>query len=655
MQRWLVIIGVVAGATAVILYFTSPELFAPPEDKGPIAVAAPPPTPTEQALTETPVPTPEPATTEIPATVTREPTLTPTVALEPASTPDPTAEPTPPPLLLSYGGWKLDCPGCPVVVLDTKEPEVIGTPGLDQGDTVRVAGCTRAQTTVRHRYVFEAVDGNFSGVAIFDPEEHPGAVPNLECFEMLGEYLGTDQYAVSVQLVDNRWEYDLIQGQEARAATGPEWEPAGTLMGFAVGEWVSIAEDEYAMTVRIRTDPAYAAGLAALVSGTPTLVPALTPEPTSTPEWRPTPAATPVPTRTPRSTSTPRPTSTPKPTPTPAPVYEETLASAKQLMLELINAARADAGSPPVVLGNNRAAQVHADNTLASCFSGHWGMDGTKPNMRYALAGGYQANAENVAGLDVCIRAGQGYAANRSVEYEVREAMRGFMGSSGHRRTIVDPAYQKVNIGLAWDRFNFQVVQQFEGDYVEYSRAPAIEGDRIAFEGRVKNGAVFGQGQWVHVQIAYHPPLYALTRGQVVRTYCASSDRPVAYLRKPLTGNRYYPNDTLSTTYPTCVDPRGVPPDAPAPQSYPEARALARETRAKSPVVQVSASMDAITASRWKVSEDNFFITADIEDVLDEHGPGIYTVILFGILDGDPEVISEYPIFHGVPRPPGYD
>ena len=648
---WLLLIGAVAGVAIAALYFANPELFAPTGDKEPVALAVPP--PTDEVPTETPTPgltpTPVPTLTDAPE---------PTPALEPTATPTPPPRPTATPSpLIAYSGWHLDCPGCPVVVLDTAEPEVIGAAGLQPGDTVRVAGCTRAQTTREHMYVFEATDGNYSGVAVFDPDSHPGTLHDLECFEMLGEYRGVDQYAISVQYVDGWWEYEVVRGEAAREATAPDWEPAGTLTEFAVLEWAGFPETKYASVVRARTNPLYAARLATLLSNTPTPTPDAEPSPTPTPTPTLAPTSMPRPTSTQRPTNAPCPTTPPRPTstPRPTPTQDETLAAARELMLELINEARADAGVPPVILGNNRAAQVHANNHLADCFGGHWGLDGTKSYMRYALAGGYQASAENTSGLEFCIRAEHGYAAIRSTEYAVRQAMDGFLNSPGHRRAVLDPAYRKVNLGIAWDRFNFRVMQQFEGDYVEYSRLPAIEGDRIAFEGKVKNGAVFGQGRWVHVHITYHPPLHPLTRGQVARAYCASADRPVAYLRERLEEGWSYPNDTLSATYPSCGDPRDVPPDAPPPQSYQEAHELARKVKATNPLVLVPALMDAVTASRWKVSGDSFSIAADIGDVLDERGPGIYAVILFGILSGDPEVISEYPIFHDVPRPAGYD
>ena len=70
----------------------------------------------------------------------------------------------------------------------------------------------------------------------------------------------------------------------------------------------------------------------------------------------------------------------------------------KQYMLELINGERTKAGVPMVALGENVAAQLHAEEALAGCYASHWGADGLKPYMRYSLAGGYQSNGENGSG-----------------------------------------------------------------------------------------------------------------------------------------------------------------------------------------------------------------------------------------------------------------
>ena len=95
----------------------------------------------------------------------------------------------------------------------------------------------------------------------------------------------------------------------------------------------------------------------------------------------------------------------------------------KTYMLDLINAARAAAGVDALTLGENDAAQLHAEASLAGCYSSHWGRDGLKPYMRYSLAGGYQANSENGLGADYCASEGDGRRAIKDPKLEVREAM----------------------------------------------------------------------------------------------------------------------------------------------------------------------------------------------------------------------------------------
>lgn len=260
------------------------------------------------------------ATAVVVAEPTRTPTPEPTKTLTP--TPTPTRTPTPVPTdtppsptpspLIDYDNWKVDCHVCPVIILDTKEPEVIGAAGLQPGDAVRVVGCTRAQTTQPRRYVFEGIEGRYSGVAGFIGS-YPGALRGLECFEMLGEYREMNQYAVKVQNVGGQWEYELIRGEAAQEATGPEWERAGTLKEFAVTWWASISEAEYLAALAVRDG----------VTPPPTPIISPTPTHTHTPTltFTPTPTVSPTPTftPTPRPTIRHRPTNTPTHTPTPTP------------------------------------------------------------------------------------------------------------------------------------------------------------------------------------------------------------------------------------------------------------------------------------------------------------------------------------------------
>ena len=314
----------------------------------------------------------------------------------------------------------------------------------------------------------------------------------------------------------------------------------------------------------------------------------------------------------------------------------------KEYMLGLINEERMNAEVPPVVLGDNTAAQLHAESMLANCFSSHWGVDGLKPYMRYSLAGGYQHNAENVSGLDYCITPSDGYRTT-GVREGIRRAMTGFMDSPGHRRQILHQWHRKVNIGLAWSDYNIMVVQHFEGDYVEYDSLPSIQGDVLSFAGQTKNRVQFDEEKDLGISL-YHDPLpHALTPGQLARTYCVDSGRKVAAFRPPLEEGSTYTNDEFTTTYTPCPSPYDVPPDTPAPGSPEEAHDAWREARDASLQIEPqSVTVPWITASRWSAGEDGFAISADISRVLREHGSGVYTVLVWGVIDDTDVPISQY-------------
>ena len=377
--------------------------------------------------------------------------------------------------------------------------------------------------------------------------------------------------------------------------------------------------------------------------------------PTPSPTATLTPSASPTPVATPTPTATSPPTATPTPTALPADHPSQRHLELKRFMLDLINAARAEAGLGPVVLGRNAAAQLHADDALAGCFSSHWGADGLKPYMRYSLAGGYQSNGENVSGLDYCVTAADGYRAIGSVEEEVREAMDGWMESPGHRRNILTPGHKAVNIGLAWDRYNFMAVQHFEGGYVEYERAPSITDGWLELAGVVKNGVAFAGPRDLGVQVYYDPPPHALTRGQLARTYCYSSGLPVAGLRMPLSGRRFYTEDEYTTSVSPCPNPYNVPADARAPRSVEEAHAFwqaaydASQSAPEQPV-----TVPWITAREWRAEGNAFSLRADLSETLARHGPGVYSIVVWGTLDGKNALISEYAIFHETTPPAGY-
>ena len=126
----------------------------------------------------------------------------------------------------------------------------------------------------------------------------------------------------------------------------------------------------------------------------------------------------------------------------------------KELMLRLTNEERQKAGAPPVHLGTNPAAQLHAEAALRGCYSSHWDQWGLKPNHRYTLTGGTGSDAENVSGSDYCIRISDNYESLGPMAEEVAETVTGWMNSPGHRRSLLDPAHTTLNVGIAHDRYN---------------------------------------------------------------------------------------------------------------------------------------------------------------------------------------------------------
>ncbi len=330
-------------------------------------------------------------------------------------------------------------------------------------------------------------------------------------------------------------------------------------------------------------------------------------------------------------------------------------------MLDLINAERASAGVAPLVLGNNIAAQVHAEGSLEGCYSSIWSADGLKSEARYSLAGGYQANTIMVSGTDYCSPLNQA-SILFLVKDEIRDEVEDFLERSGFRENLIDEQYRKLNVGLAWDLFGSytHVVLQLEGDFIEYDQLPAIENGILTLSGRVKNGINLDGGKELSATVFYNPPPQPLTAGQIARIYSADSGPRVAAIRRPPGKGRHYTENEYTRMYNPCPSPYDIAADAPAPGSRDEANDFYEAAKAKCLVIRadeeggVEITVPRITASEWDVEGDAFAIAADLSEVVQRHGNGLYDVTVWGSLDGEDVVISEYVIFHGVTPPDSY-
>lgn len=321
-------------------------------------------------------------------------------------------------------------------------------------------------------------------------------------------------------------------------------------------------------------------------------------------------------------------------------------------MLELTNQERIRAGSLPVKLGDNDAAQLHAEAALQGCYSSHWDQWGLKPYMRFTLTGGTGANGENWSGSDYCIMPRTGYASNGPMDEEVADAVERWMGSPGHRRTLLDPVYTTLNIGIAYDRFNTVMAQHFATDYVTFTQLPGIDqSGLLRMKGVVDHRATLDIGRTANVQVVYDPPPRKLTRGQLSHTYSLCNGQRVAYIVEPLPPRRSYTTPEVKTEQHAarCVDPYNTQPEHPAPDS-PDAAHQAWADAKKLSAVGTSTRIQIrrVTAEMLDTADGHSFdIRANLSQVIRDHGPGVYTVLLWArpFHLSEPEPISKYSIF----------
>jgi uncharacterized protein YkwD len=129
---------------------------------------------------------------------------------------------------------------------------------------------------------------------------------------------------------------------------------------------------------------------------------------------------------------------------------------AQDYMLLRINNERARNGAGSVRLEPlaSETARLHAQDMLDKGYVSHWDMEGVKPTRRWNLQGGFDCVAENIY-----MREGE-LGDLRAI---VDDAMETLLASEGHRRTILDPEYNRVGLGFSFDagREQVYVVQEF--------------------------------------------------------------------------------------------------------------------------------------------------------------------------------------------------
>jgi uncharacterized protein YkwD len=303
-----------------------------------------------------------------------------------------------------------------------------------------------------------------------------------------------------------------------------------------------------------------------------------------------TPSATPKPTTT-TTTEAPFPTTLYKPAATPY-VPGGTQKDLFQYVLELINKDRADQRLAPVELAYNAAAQKHAQDMLDNNYLAHWGTDGLKPYMRYTFEGGLNYENENSA------------YSNGNKQIDARTEIKALeyamvyddaASNWSHRDNIWNKMHKKVSLGVAYNQYSLAMVQQFEGDYVEYYQPPKIQGNVLSLSGRLKTAGMTLN----NVAITWDPLPQNMTAAQL---------------------------------------------NTPTYRSYGLGSAMGQVFAPPPPNAKYNNLPDgSIVASKGQVKDDVFWLEADISPILAK-GPGVYNICLIVVTGGEANNFSNYSI-----------
>ncbi len=156
--------------------------------------------------------------------------------------------------------------------------------------------------------------------------------------------------------------------------------------------------------------------------------------------------------------------------------------------LEKINEDRLSHGIAPVQLGNNQAAQNHANDMLQYDYFSHWNTNGVKPYVTYTKLGGNAYVQENIA-TSWC----EGYGCIMEPKKLIEKAQYAMVyddanSNWGHRDNILDPHHTHVNIGISFDNSDFYYAQHFENRFFEWIEFSLDDENNLKIKGETPPG-----------------------------------------------------------------------------------------------------------------------------------------------------------------------
>ena len=179
------------------------------------------------------------------------------------------------------------------------------------------------------------------------------------------------------------------------------------------------------------------------------------------------------------------------------------LESLKQYALLKINKDRQQFGLHPVNFSENKAAQYQAQNVLSTMYMSHLTTDGQKPYMLYSIFGGTGKLRQNVAVI------GDYYYYNKCINEEIvckkidpyrtislLEDIMMYNDAHAewhHTYNILDKYSTNVSLGIAYNDYFFTIVQNFENNYISFSKPILMDNltKHIEISGKLLNNTKF--------------------------------------------------------------------------------------------------------------------------------------------------------------------
>lgn len=310
--------------------------------------------------------------------------------------------------------------------------------------------------------------------------------------------------------------------------------------------------------------------------------------------------------------------------------------------LDRINEVRTGRELEPVTPTYIGAAQAHAYDMVRNHYVSHWNLKLETSYIRHTWAGGHDYSAENIAYLGYPAADNAACLPPMSTD-DIDEMTDRLLASSLHRDTLLNPHHREVSIGLASGCSLKTMVQLFEGEFVRFVAVPQLVDGRLVMEGSLLGGATLKEGGGLLIR--WEQPLTESSRSQLWQTGCRHEPMPILELVPVGTSGSLEPNQIVEREWVRCQSPREADPSL----RFPEDVEQMLQHRAGPGFELQTRTVNVMVAAAdvWHEEPDLFRIEADLSQVIDIMGPGIYTVELQGDLSGAAIPLSLYSLFVG--------